>query len=295
MATLQKLIESEIADFFAGFGSPGEPEAPEDMQSQLLARIVPLFASMEQEPVAWRYRFVHTPKSEEHGSYFTTDWVLTHREDECNPSDCFERQPLYAAPQLPQPAVPDENGLLPCPFCGGAARVVDNRLGFYVKCSDDDCDAVAIGPRVPELQSEQEEKSIDWQAIEQSAKDKWNRRAAMLQGDEQQNAQQNIPTLRDAVAAIRSLGGIDAEKIQAERDAMNKPAQGWIACSERMPLSPEEGCEYWDVEVQAFDGERVLIAHYAIGSKPKPWGAWVDTHAEITHWQPLAEAPQQDK
>lgn len=73
-----------------------------------------------------------------------------------------------------------------------------------------------------------------------------------------------------------------------------KPVQGWIPCSERMPLTPEEGCEYWDVEVQAFDGERVLIAHYAIGSKPKPWGAWVDTHAEITHWQPLSAAPQQE-
>lgn len=57
-------------------------------------------AESEAEPVAWRYRFVHTPKSEGRGSYFTTDWVLTHREDECNPSDCFERQPLYVAPYL---------------------------------------------------------------------------------------------------------------------------------------------------------------------------------------------------
>ena len=69
---------------------------------------------------------------------------------------------------------------------------------------------------------------------------------------------------------------------------------GWVACSERMPLTPEEDLEYQDVEVQAFDGERVLIAHYAIGSKPTPWGAWVDTYAEITHWQPLAAAPQQE-
>lgn len=59
----------------------------------------------KQEPVAWRYRYVHTPKSEEHGSYFTTDWVITHSGDECNPSDCLERQPLYAAP--PVPVVPE--------------------------------------------------------------------------------------------------------------------------------------------------------------------------------------------
>lgn len=64
-----------------------------------------------QEPVAWRYRYVHTPKSEEHGSYFTTDWVITHSEDECNPSDCFERQPLYASP--PALVVPDGYALVP--------------------------------------------------------------------------------------------------------------------------------------------------------------------------------------
>lgn len=53
-------------------------------------------------------------------------------------------------------------------------------------------------------------------------------RAAMLQGAEQQNRQQNIPenipTLRDGLAAIRSLGEIDSGKIQAERDSLNSPA-----------------------------------------------------------------------
>ncbi|HDC4501207.1 TPA: hypothetical protein O8U02_003805 [Enterobacter kobei] len=53
-------------------------------------------------------------------------------------------------------------------------------------------------------------------------------RAAMLQGAEQpqnapQNIPENIPTLRDGLAAIRSLGEIDARKIQAERDAFNAP------------------------------------------------------------------------
>ncbi|EJM0750733.1 hypothetical protein NNQ81_001973 [Salmonella enterica] len=52
-------------------------------------------AAFGAEPVAWRYRYVHTPKTEEHGSPFTTEWKLCDREDECNPSDCFERQPLY--------------------------------------------------------------------------------------------------------------------------------------------------------------------------------------------------------
>lgn len=45
-------------------------------------------------------------------------------------------------------------------------------------------------------------------------------RAAMLQGAETVSQPY---TLRDGVAAIRSLGGIDAGKIQAERDALNEP------------------------------------------------------------------------
>lgn len=69
---------------------------------------------------------------------------------------------------------------------------------------------------------------------------------------------------------------------------------GWIPVSERMPLAPYENCLYEDVEVQVFAGEDVFIAHYAIGALPEPWGAWVDTAADITHWQPLAAAPQQE-
>ena len=65
-----------------------------------------VIAAFGAEPVAWRYRYVHTPKTEEHGSPFTTEWKLCDSEDECNPSDCFERQPLYTAP--PAPVVPDD-------------------------------------------------------------------------------------------------------------------------------------------------------------------------------------------
>ena len=131
-----------------------------------------LTAGMEQEPVAYIAKY---ESGTIHGVCDRDDTVKI---------EWLKRgmsvTPLYAAPQLPQPAVPDENGLLRCPFCGSAARVVDNRLGFYVQCCSDNCDGIAIGPRAPELQSEQEEKSIDWEALAQAAKDKWNRRAAML-------------------------------------------------------------------------------------------------------------------
>jgi|GEM_PF-963288 len=38
-ATLKALIKSEIGDFFAGVGSPGEPETPEAIQRELMIRI----------------------------------------------------------------------------------------------------------------------------------------------------------------------------------------------------------------------------------------------------------------
>ena len=69
----------------------------------------------------------------------------------------------------------------------------------------------------------------------------------------------------------------------------------WIPVSERMPLTPSADCEYSDIEVNVFDGERVFTAHYATGSQPQPWGGWVDTYAKITHWQPLPSAPQEVK
>ncbi|QLY02311.1 hypothetical protein HV243_07450 [Citrobacter sp. RHBSTW-00599] len=59
-------------------------------------------AAFSAEPVAWRYRYVHTPKTEENGYPFTTEWKLFDSEDECNPSDCFERQPLYTAQPAPR-------------------------------------------------------------------------------------------------------------------------------------------------------------------------------------------------
>ncbi|HEY3987627.1 hypothetical protein [Cedecea sp.] len=43
---LQANIQSEIGDFFAGFGGPGEPESPEKAQAQLMSRINALFKAV---------------------------------------------------------------------------------------------------------------------------------------------------------------------------------------------------------------------------------------------------------
>ncbi|EPD6705985.1 Lar family restriction alleviation protein [Cronobacter sakazakii] len=52
--TLSKLIESEVAGFFAGFGGPGEPDIQSgEAQRQLTERLLSVLALREQaEPVA---------------------------------------------------------------------------------------------------------------------------------------------------------------------------------------------------------------------------------------------------
>ncbi|MBU4680506.1 hypothetical protein KC222_00575 [Cedecea davisae] len=46
LGELQTNIQSEIGDFFAGFGGPGEPESPEEAQALLISRIDALFRAV---------------------------------------------------------------------------------------------------------------------------------------------------------------------------------------------------------------------------------------------------------
>ena len=93
----------------------------------------------------------------------------------------------------------------------------------------------------------------------------------------------------DAVDSLERATKAAMYQIESVADAPDT----WIPVSERMPLTPYENCLYEDVEVQVFAGGDVFIAHYAIGALPEPWGAWLDTAADITHWQPLAAAPRE--
>ncbi|OUE50307.1 hypothetical protein [Citrobacter amalonaticus] len=61
-----------------------------------LARIA--LASLEAEPVAWRYRH--------HNGLAPSNWRFVDSEDECNMAPNYQRQALYAAP--PEPVVSQE-------------------------------------------------------------------------------------------------------------------------------------------------------------------------------------------
>jgi hypothetical protein len=107
--------------------------------------------------------------------------------------------------------------------------------------------------------------------------------SAMLQGkaEQPQNAQQNIPenipSLRDSLAAIRNSGiAIDADKIFAERDFLNSPVipDGYVL----VPVEPTEammlhksGCQHhaWDDQDCVMRQTRRLIWSHMIAAAPQ--------------------------
>jgi hypothetical protein len=65
--------------------------------------------------------------------------------------------------------------LKPCPFCGSATTLDDERLLWVASCTG--CGACVLGDRAPE--PEQEMPAAYWEPFRQSAVDRWNRRAAL--------------------------------------------------------------------------------------------------------------------
>lgn len=100
--TIKELIESEISDFFAGFGCPGGPETPEEIQHQLLTRVIPLLAAIQQESL--------TPTIQ---CWSCRDEIEVSAIGDCDgycpkcdaPIDLDEEPTTY---QQPAPVVPDE-------------------------------------------------------------------------------------------------------------------------------------------------------------------------------------------
>lgn len=107
MTQLSTLIESEIADFFAGFGGPVEPDIQSGEAQRLLTdRINGILAAEAQEPVAMRWRW------KDDGMNEVGDWIYHAPKyfEQLNASGTRLCEPLYAAPQ--PVAVPDERVFL---------------------------------------------------------------------------------------------------------------------------------------------------------------------------------------
>ncbi|EME7634593.1 hypothetical protein V2G70_003550 [Escherichia coli] len=69
-----------------------------------LARIA--LASLEAEPVAWRYRYVKKGVTDSQGDSWVGDWKYVPTKEDCNDRPSYEIQALFTAP--PAPVVPEE-------------------------------------------------------------------------------------------------------------------------------------------------------------------------------------------
>ncbi|HFJ0171811.1 TPA: hypothetical protein ACGSXA_001133 [Escherichia coli] len=158
-------------------------------EASALARIA--LAYLEAEPVAWAHRLINKRNGVVH------PWVYGSAEACPSEGDIFniEVMPLYTVPPAPV-SVP----------------VALNRLRSIV------ADPRAL-PRRKEWISGQQYSYVLLENVEAMVDDAY--RAAMLQGAKPVTTAYK---LRDAVETIRNSGiEIDAEKIFAERDALNAP------------------------------------------------------------------------
>lgn len=141
-------------------------------------------ASLEAEAVAWAHRLINKRNGVVH------PWVYGSAEACPSEGDIFniEVMPLYAAPPAPV-SVHDENGLLPCPFCGGKPEEDAGGCSEYDghEHQDYSINCMSCGAEVYCSAGSFEKADIPCSCHHNAREvcvDKWNRRAAMLQGAE---------------------------------------------------------------------------------------------------------------
>jgi len=91
MSTITK-EHAELKAFITGFLT--DPAHDNQSSRSMTAEVFRIaLASLEAEPVAWRYRH--------HNGLAPSNWRFVDSEDECNPAQNYQRQALYTAPPAP--------------------------------------------------------------------------------------------------------------------------------------------------------------------------------------------------
>lgn len=242
-----------------------------------LARIV--LASLEAEPVAWRYRYVKKGVTDSQGEPWVGDWKYVPTTEDCNDRPSYEIQALFTAPPVPVvPAALPEN---------------DDEDGHdidYLEPSE----VYSLG------------RTAGWNAC----------RAAMLHGAEPVSQTYKLPPLssnevNDAAWKLHNMltehGPLNGRQFnnlkgcfyEALKVAMrNYPVipDSWISCSERMPEKNQN--VLISVNFDSSLVEPLICSARYTGSTFRRGDATIKPGNGIeqaTHWMPLPEPPQEVK
>lgn len=96
MTTITKEEAQAVADLKAGY-TLGNADVE---ILQRLARIA--LASLEAEPVAWRYRHAKKDVTDSQGELWVGDWKYVPTKEDCNDRPSYEIQALFTAPVVPE-------------------------------------------------------------------------------------------------------------------------------------------------------------------------------------------------
>ncbi|EOU9538707.1 DUF551 domain-containing protein [Cronobacter dublinensis] len=239
MSGISEVIASEIADFFAGFGGPGEPDIQSGEAQRLLTeRLLSVLALRERaEPVSWDdMPFTCEQLEGMHGADFANGYVRGW-ERKC--ASIEMKGPLYTAP--PAPVVPTFDEWL---------EISGNKpLGWVKDAMRESYDAC---------------------------------RAAMLAAPGKQ------PLSVDVLAgALRNAPQAPSDNQGRQRVPI---ADGWIACSERMPPRIADTC----IEYLVYESlnNRVQHDYWNVPEDKERFQAFWNHYGDyVTHWMPLPEAP----
>ncbi|GAB7454683.1 DUF551 domain-containing protein [Enterobacter roggenkampii] len=270
--TKEQLIERLQHRISVASGFPESEKAQMDLE---LARIA--LASLEAEPVAY---IIQDAQARGRGRPGFLSFDASISDEDINEYE-ISVTPLYTAPQLPQPAVPDEDLL------HMAASAIDDLL------SNKDRSGAGVWADIPAKL----------------------RRAAMLQGAEPVTKAYKLPAntpCNDAPEHIwLQTAGVwpengefseltwcsdnqhpdDTLYVRSDVVAGNSPVipEGWVSCSERMPKKGQKVFYYFDivgVNAGYYDGDNTFVKENG--------GGWLTGY--VTHWMEwiLPAAPKRE-
>ena len=91
---------SKIKSFINGFLS--DPAHDNQSSDSLLANVFRIAqASLEAEPIAWRYSYVKKGVTDSQGEQWVGDWKYVPTKEDCNDRPNYEIQALFTAPPVP--------------------------------------------------------------------------------------------------------------------------------------------------------------------------------------------------